>query len=141
MIVLDTNVVSELFRPEPDVGVVGWLAAVTDQVTVTAITAAALQTGVRRLADGKRKATLTRGMAVLLDGHRRRGTVLPFDGDAAEHYAAIFVERERLGRPISSADAQIAAICRSRAATCATRNIRDFTSTGIELINPWAPGH
>lgn len=138
MIVLDTNVVSELFRPRPDVGVVAWLAALTNPVSVTAITAAELQTGVRRLADGRRKTTLTRGMAVLLDDHRRRGTILPFDGEAAKHYAEIFVERERLGRPISSADAQIAAICRSRSAACATRNVKDFTSTGIELIDPWA---
>jgi predicted nucleic acid-binding protein len=141
MIVLDTNVVSELFRPRPDVGVVAWLAALTDQVSVTAITAAELQTGVRRLPDGARKATLTRGMAVLLDDHRRRGTILPFDGDAAAHSADISAARERLGRPISSPDAQIAAICRSRSATCATRNVEDFTASGIELINPWELGH
>jgi predicted nucleic acid-binding protein len=66
-----------------------------------------------------------------------RGRLEPFDGLAAEQYAAVVVGREKEGRPISTADAQIAAICRVYSATLATRNIGDFTDTGIGLINPW----
>lgn len=68
-------------------------------------------------------------------GHR----VVPFDESAAAHYADIVVRRERAGRPISTADAQIAATCRSHGATLATRNIDDFADTGIAIVDPWTP--
>lgn len=66
--------------------------------------------------------------------------MLAFDDVAAEQYAHVLVARERAGLPISTADAQIAAICRSRNATCATRNTRDFAHTGVDLIDPWSAG-
>jgi toxin FitB len=65
--------------------------------------------------------------------------VLPVDDAAAEHYAAIACSRERSGRPISGFDALIAAVCRSRGAALATRDLSDFEGTGIEIINPWDP--
>ena len=63
--------------------------------------------------------------------------VVAFDATAAAHYADIVVGRERAGRPISAADAQIAAVCRSHDAVLATRNVDDFTNTGITVVNPW----
>jgi hypothetical protein len=63
--------------------------------------------------------------------------VLAFDDEAADHYADVLVARERAGMPISTADAQIAAICRANSATCATRNIKDLARTGVELVDPW----
>lgn len=72
----------------------------------------------------------------MIDGPLR-DKVLAFDRAAASHYAEIVVTRDHAGRPIAIADAQIAAICRSRRATLGTRNIRDFESTGITVINPW----
>jgi len=65
------------------------------------------------------------------------GRVLPFDGDAAERYAELVAGRERDGRPVSAADGQIAAICRHRDATLATRNGRDFEGTGVTVVDPW----
>jgi predicted nucleic acid-binding protein len=65
------------------------------------------------------------------------GRILPFDSPAAVAFAEIAAQRRQAGRPISQADAQIAAIARSRGATLATRNVPDFEGCGIEIVNPW----
>lgn len=137
MIVLDTNVVSELMRPELAAGVVAWVDRhPAGEVFVTAVTAAELLYGVARLPDGSRKATLTVKVRELLDDDFA-GRVLPFDAGAADHYADIVVSRERGGRPVSMPDAQIAATCRRHGADLATRNVKDFTDTGVRVLNPW----
>lgn len=137
MIVLDTNVLSEIIRPEPDERVMGWLDSL-DPATVatTSVTAAELLYGLARLPDGQRKTALGKAIRGLLY-EDLDGRVEPFDTPAAEHYATLVSRREAAGRPISIADAQIAAICRKLAATLATRNTDDFQATGIELVNPW----
>ena len=137
MIVLDTNVISELFRPEPDVRVTTWVESLVGDVAITAVTLSALLAGVRRLPEGRRKALLAERVAAALEPYKETRAVLAFDADAAEQYAEVLVAREQAGLPISTADAQIAAICRSRAAVCATRNVKDFVSTGIRLVDPW----
>ena len=137
MIVLDTNVISELARQVPDFGVLSWLDSLeVSGVVTTAVTAAELRYGVARLPDGNRKRELTVVVRGILteDFH---GRVFPFDERASVRYADIVTGRERSGRPIGVADAQIAAICRDLDGTLATRNIADFEETGIELINPW----
>ena len=137
MIVLDTNVISELARQVPDSGVLSWLDSLeVSGVVTTAVTAAELRYGVARLPDGNRKRELTVVVRGILteDFH---GRVFPFDERASVRYADIVTGRERSGRPIGVADAQIAAICRDLDGTLATRNIADFEETGIELINPW----
>ena len=137
MIVLDTNVVSELMRPEPEVVVVEWVdRQVADDVYVTAVTLAELLYGIARLPAGRRKSTLAELLeAMVVEDFDHR--VVAFDATAAAHYADIVVGRERAGRPISAADAQIAAVCRSHHAVLATRNVDDFTKTGITVVNPW----
>lgn len=137
MIVVDTNVISELTRQAPAPKVAAWLDSLpVDEVATTAITAAELHYGVERLADGRRKTELSAAVHGLLsDDFQDR--ILAFDEPAAGRYAEIVSHRERLGRPIGVADAQIAAICRAIGATLATRNTDDFGETGIELINPW----
>jgi toxin FitB len=137
VIVLDTNVISELSRRVPDPGVLSWLdsLAVSD-VATTAITAAELRYGVARLPDGRRKRELT-GMIEGILTEDFHGRVLPFDERSSVQYADIVAGRGRVGRPIGVADAQIAAVCRDLNAILATRNIADFGETGIELINPW----
>lgn len=140
MIVLDTNVISELARHVPDPGVLSWLDSFeVSDVATTAITAAELRYGVARLPDGQRKQELTGVIRGILteDFH---GRVLPFDERASVPYADIVADRERIGRPIGVADAQIAAICRDLGAILSTRNIADFEATGVELINPWELG-
>jgi toxin FitB len=138
VIVLDTNVISEVFRPSPDAKVVAWLESLTGEVSITAITLAELLAGVRRLPDGRRRLALAARIDAALQPYRRSSAVLAFDEEAAGYYADIFAARERAGLPISMADAQIAAICRSNDAVCATRNTKDFVGTGVELVDPWA---
>lgn len=140
MIVLDTNVISELARQVPDPGVLAWLDSLEiSEVATTAVTAAELRYGVARLPEGHRK----RGLTVTIRGILTEdfyGRVFPFDEGASVRYADIVTGRERIGRPIGAADAQIAAICRDLGATLATRNTPDFEETGIELIDPWKLG-
>ena len=140
MIVLDTNVISELACLRPDPGVLSWLDSLeVSEVVTTAVTAAELRYGVARLPDGHRKRELAVVIRSILteDFH---GRVLPFDERASVPYADIVTGRERIGKPIGVADAQIAAICRDSGAILATRNTADFEETGIELINPWKLG-
>lgn len=137
MIILDTNVLSEVIRQTPDTDVLAWLDSLpATEVATTAITAAELLYGVTRLPDGHRKTSLTAAVHALVNDEFP-GRVEPFDASAAAQYAVVVSEREKLGRPISAADAQIAAICRARRATLATGNIKDFEEAGIELVNPW----
>ncbi|MBO0825273.1 MAG: type II toxin-antitoxin system VapC family toxin [Actinobacteria bacterium] len=140
MIVLDTNVISELTRQAPAADVISWLDSLTAaEVATTAITAAELLYGVARMPAGYRKTELATAVNGLLSDDFE-GRVLPFDEPAAQRYADIVTRRERVGRPINTADARIAAICRTIEATLATRNTNDFEEAGIELINPWKLG-
>ena len=137
MMVWDTNVVSELMRPEPSVPMMEWTdRQPVDEVFITAITVGELLYGIGRLPAGRRRDQLAELFDdMIAEDFERR--VLAFDGVAAAHYADIVVERELTGRPISMADAQIAAICRSHGATVATRNVDDFTDVGVDIVNPW----
>jgi toxin FitB len=137
MIVLDTDVVSELMRQSPDDGVVRWVDRYPHgEVFITSVTAAALAYGVARLPAGRRRAVLTTKVSELLNEDFDE-LVLPFDLAAAEHYAQIAAAREHVGRPISMADAQIAATCRRFGASLATRNAEDFADTGVPVLDPW----
>jgi hypothetical protein len=140
MIILDTNVVSELMRQEPAARVAGWVRRRDRrELRMTSMTLAEIRYGIARLPAGRRK-------QVLLDTaddifQEFADQVLPIDAVAAGSYAAIASSRERAGKPISGFDALIAAVCRSRGAVLATRNVPDFDGTGIEVIDPWAlPG-
>ena len=92
----------------------------------------------RGLPAGRRKNELSEAVHALITADFR-GRVEPFDVLAADQYADVVADRERIGRPISTSDAQIAAICRVLAATLATRNTSDFTGTGVNLFDPWEP--
>ncbi|MGO1050050.1 type II toxin-antitoxin system VapC family toxin [Crossiella sp. CA198] len=140
MIVLDTNVISELMRRTPDDTVVRWIDRYpAEEVFLTAVTAAELAYGVERMPDGQRKTVLAVRVSELLT-EDFQGQILPFDGGAAVYYGEIAAGRDQRGQPISTADAQIAAICRRFAACLATRNTKDFADTGITLLDPWGAG-
>lgn len=135
--VLDTNVVSELMRPEPAPQVADWVRRRDRrELRMTSITVAEIRYGIARLPSGRRKQTLLDAAGDVF--RRFPDQVLPIDQAAAEQYATIALARERAGRPIPGFDALIAAVCRSRNAGLATRNLADFDGIGIELVDPWA---
>ncbi|CAN5121492.1 type II toxin-antitoxin system VapC family toxin [soil metagenome] len=137
MIVLDTNIVSEAMRTQPDTSVASWLASrPSSSLFITTVTQAELLYGVALLPDGKRRRGLEEAVRMIVRDEFR-GRVLPFDGPAAEQYATIAAGRRSRGKPISVFDAQIAAIARAKGAHVATRNLEDFDDCGINLLNPW----
>ena len=137
MIILDTNVVSELLRPAPATAVEAWLSAQDGAaVFFTAIGEAELRLGVAILPAGRRRTALAEAIDAMLEEDFRE-RVLSFDAAAARAYAAIAADRRAAGRPISQFDCQSAAITRSRRAALATRNTADYEDCGIELIDPW----
>jgi hypothetical protein len=137
MILVDTNVLSEVMRSEPDAIVVSWMDSwKKSEIGVTAISVAEILYGIGMLTKGKRKQRLLEAASEMFD-EDFANRIYAFDGRAAVEYADIVVHRERTGRPISMPDAQIASICRVLGCTLATRNTKDFENTGIELINPW----
>jgi predicted nucleic acid-binding protein len=137
MIVLDTNVVSEIMKPGPSEAVSSWVRhrSAGTQLWTTSITLAEVLFGIALLPAGRRKDQLQVSATDLFEAFAHQ--VLPFDALAAQQYASIADARRRLGRPIAGFDAQIAAICASHDAALATRNVKDFEHTGIELIDPW----
>ncbi|MDR6759345.1 putative nucleic acid-binding protein [Mycoplana sp. BE70] len=138
MIVLDTNVISELLLPKPTPCVVDWLAEQrSGQIFTTAVTEAEILHGLRLLPDGRRRRDLEAAILPIFSDDLA-GRVLPFDREAADVYGTIATDRRKNGRPISQFDAQIAAIALSRGAALATRNVADFEELGLTIINPWA---
>ena len=137
-IVIDTNVVSELMRLTPEPTVMAWFARRNaDELYLTAVAEAELRAGAAILPAGRRRDRLSAEVdAVVREDFA--GRVLPFDSAAARAYAEIAASRSSTGRPILEADCQIAAIARSRGMAVATRNVGDFSGTGIEVLNPWA---
>lgn len=136
MIVLDTNVLSEEMRTQPEPKVHAWLQSQNPtSLFTTAVTEAELLYGVAVLPDGRRKSELA--AAVQRIATLFAGRILPFDSAAAVELAAILSLRKQMGRPIGSHDAQIAAVARSRGMSVATRDFADFAGCGVELIDPW----
>lgn len=137
MMVLDTNVISEVMRVEPDRGVLAWLdSQLPNSLYTTAISEAEIRAGISVLPRGRRKtgllAAADRAFYTLFFGR-----VLPFDSWAARAYAEIMADRRAAGRPISQADCQIAAIARSREASVVSRDTQGFALCGVAMIDPW----
>jgi len=137
LIVLDTNVLSELMRPSANSAVVDWLDNHGGaELHITAITVAEIMFGIELLPNGKRRESIAlQAGAMFEDEFAQR--VLDFDADAALHYAHLAASRRRAGRPISHADAQIAAICVSRGAELATRDAGGFAGLSLVVTDPW----
>lgn len=138
MIVLDTNVLSEILRPVPDETPLAWIGRQPrGALFTTTVTQGELLYGARLLPEGQRKLALVEAIRGLFQSDLA-GQVLAFDSDAAEAYAEIAAARRAAGRPISQFDAMIAAIARSRGAALATRNVKDFVDCGVDVVDPWA---
>jgi hypothetical protein len=138
VLILDSNVLSELLRPAPESAVIDWFRKqrLTDLFT-TAITEAELRLGSRLLPGGRRRQALVAAIDLLFD-EQLADQVLPFDRAAARHYADVVAARRALGRPVTHEDAQIGAIALAHGAVLATRNTRDFDSVGVTLVDPFA---
>lgn len=136
MIILDTNVLSELIKQAPAEAVLDWVSVrPAASLFTTTITQAELLYGVALLPEGKRRAALREAVADMLEKDFT-GRLLPFDDSAAVEYARIAAERRQDGKPISQFDAQIAAITSSRGAVLATRNRPAFEGCGIMVVSP-----
>jgi toxin FitB len=137
MIILGTNVISELMLARPQPAVLGWLNGLAlSELATTTISVAEVRYGLARLPPGRRRSDLdTRFRAFAARAFANR--VFDFDRIAAEVYGELVVARERSGRPLEGFDGLIAAIAKSRSLPLATRNLADFAGCGIALISPW----
>ena len=136
MIVLDTNVVSEAMKPEPDKAVRAWLNDQSaETIYLSSVTLAELLFGIGALPAGKRKDMLAQALDGLMLLFRDR--VLPFDADAARQYAELAVTAKTSGRGFPTPDGYIAAIAASRGFTVASRDTAPYEAAGVPVINPW----
>jgi toxin FitB len=137
MIILDTNVISEIMRPQPSARVLAWLDAQHVQtLCTTSITWCELTLGLADMPNGKRK----EGLQITLDAiHERmlKGRILAFDEAAAALFGSLMIKTQRLGHGMSMADGQIAAIAQERRMPVATRDTVPFLAAGLKVINPW----
>jgi hypothetical protein len=138
VILLDTNVISEAAKVEPNQAVATYLASLDpDEVFTAAICEAEIRYGLARMPNGRKRDELTARMASFFEiGFQDQ--VLPFDRICAALYGEIRDAREAAGKPISAIDAMIAATARAYGAQAiATRNTRDFSNCGVTLVDPW----
>ena len=137
MVLLDTNVISELMRKSPDPAVEAWaIRHAVEDLYFSAVGEAELRYGAAIMPAGRRRDALVSDIETVLRaafGDR----VLPFDSAAARAYADIVAMRRLAGRPVTPTDSQIAAVALSREMAVATRNVRDFEGTGVDVIDPW----
>lgn len=140
-VLLDTNVLSELMRPQPSSMVLAWFSQQKDTEFYTSvITQAELLLGVALLPGGKRRDAIAGAVEQMFD-QDFVGRCLPFDELAAHEYAALVAARNKVGMPISTEDAQIAAIALHHGLALATRNTKDFRKISeLVLLDPWAEG-
>ncbi len=137
MILVDTNVISELMKPRPSQTVVEWFES-TDPATVfvSTVTIAEIVYGLNLLPQGKRRQQLTKAFqAVIAEAFSHR--IISFDEAAASMYGELMAQRQKMGRPMAIGDCQIAAIASARGYILATRNVRDFEDCGLTLVNPF----
>ncbi len=137
MIILDTNVISELMRGAPDPRVIDWVdVQPSESVWITSITVLEARLGLALLPAGRRRQGLELAFDALIASDLAY-RVLPFDSAAAEHAAVLAAKRHESGRQVDLRDTQIAGIALSRRASIATRNVRHFADLAVEVIDPW----
>lgn len=140
MIVIDTNVVSEMMKASPSLSVIRWLNRQdAAKLFITTVTIAEVTYGLESMPDGRRRAKLERGFERLISGGFR-GRVLALDEASAREYGVLMGRRKRLGHPMSVLDGLIAAVTRTHGMALATRNTRDFDDCSLDLIDPFGQG-
>ncbi|MEO5326408.1 type II toxin-antitoxin system VapC family toxin [Mesorhizobium sp. CC13] len=137
MILIDTNVISEPWKPAPNAQVLSWIDAQTiETLYLSAVTVAELRFGIATMPVGKRRTTLhdrLEGDVLPLFADR----ILPFDLDASKAFAELMARAQKSGKAIGTADGYIAAIAASRGLVVATRDTSGFAAAGLTVINPW----
>ncbi len=137
MLLLDTNVLSELLKPAPNQAILAWLdAQPRSQLFTTSITRAEILYGVALLPRGSRREKLRKAAAAIFD-EDLEDKVLSFDAAAADHCADLAARRKQADKPIGQLDAMIVGIAQAHQARLATRNIRTFVDCEIQLVDPW----
>ena len=134
MILVDTNVLSEAYRPEPNRRVLAWMGQQTEPMA-SAVTVGEIRRGALTLPPGRRRDALLAQIDASLREHVSR--ILPYDGAAARVYAHLHAHRRSIGRPLAAEDGMIAATAIVHSASLATRNAADFSDLGLEIIDPW----
>jgi predicted nucleic acid-binding protein len=135
VILLDTNVLSELVKPQPDARVVGWTRRSAAALAVPTIAVAEMAFGIEKLVEGRRRDELLDALRRLVTEFADR--LFDFNVSAGWAYGRILAGARRAGRPMALPDALIAAIAQANGCALATRNVKDFAATGVELVNPW----
>ena len=137
MLLLDTNILSEIMRPEPDRKVADWIVRQpSDELFTAAICQAEILSGLAFTPAGRRRAELEQAARAMFDDDFD-GRILPFDTEAAASYAELFAARRKAGRPSGTIDLMLAAIARVRGTSVVTRNVADFEGAGVAIVNPW----
>ncbi len=138
---LDTNVLSELMRPQPDAAVLAWVSQQpTASLCTSAITVAEIEAGLALMPTGQRQRALQAAATAMFE-QDFAGRLWAFDAQAAHGYARVKAQRQLAGRPMGHADAQIAALALLHEATLVTRNVSDFSGIeGLKVLNPWEAG-
>ena len=136
MILLDTNIISESMRVEPDARVIDWMDRQrASHLFLSAISVDEIVFGIEILPDGRRKNHLARTFSAIADAFD--GRIADFDANAARESAKLRAHRRLIGRPISLADAQIAGIAKSKGLSLATLNAPDFEATDLSVVEPY----
>ena len=135
MILIDTNVISQLTRSLPDTSVFNWIEANENEILVSTVSLGEMAFGIARLPDGRRKDGLRHLQGMATD--RFSSQIMPYGVYEAQAYGDIMADAEKLGRPMSIPDGMIASSARVLRVPLATRNFKDFQTTGLALFNPW----
>jgi predicted nucleic acid-binding protein len=137
MLVLDTNMLSEIMRPEPERKIADWIVRQpSDELFTVAVCQAEILSGLAVMPSGRRRAELEEAARSMF-ADDFAGRVLPFDIEAAAAYADVFAACRKAGRPSGTIDLMLAAIARVRGASVVTRNVADFEGVGVAIVNPW----
>jgi toxin FitB len=138
MIVLDTNVISDVMQPLPNPAVIAWLNQQDIQTLyITTVTLAELRFGIARLESGRRKADLTHRLHLMLD-QIFDARILPFTTAAAQEFADRMAAARLAGRAVGFQDGMIAATVAAHDFIIATRDTQPFDAMGVRVINPWS---
>lgn len=135
MILIDTNVISQLTRLQPEAVVFNWIKTNESEILLSTVSLGEMAFGIARLPDGRRKTGLRRLLGLMTDRFSSR--TLPYGVYEAQAYGDIMANAEKLGRPMSIPDGMIASSARVLKVPLATRNVKDFETTGLTLFNPW----